>query len=121
MSTEIGPELIIEEGESNLSWRRKRWAASFESATSKSLLERDAEHFLHQSVSSPCLSAISKAEGAWIEDTEGRCFMDFHGNSVHHIGYSHPRLMTAIKNSSMSSRLRRAALPANQQWNWLRN
>ncbi len=23
--------------------------------------------------------------------------MDFHGNSVHHIGYGHPRLIAAIK------------------------
>lgn len=97
MNTDADRELIIEEGESNLTWRRKRWAASFESATSKSLLARDSEHFLHQSVSSPCLSAIRKAEGIWIEDTEGRRFMDFHGNSVHHIGYSHPRLIAAIK------------------------
>ena len=97
MSSNVSEELIIEEGESNLSWRRKRWAASFSSTKSKLLLERDAELFLHQSVSSPCLSAISKAEGAWIEDTEGRRFMDFHGNSVHHIGYGHPRLIAAIK------------------------
>ena len=97
MSSNVNAELIIEEGESNLSWRRKRWASLFKSAKSKSLLGRDAKHFLHQSVSSPCLSVINKAEGAWIEDTEGRRFMDFHGNSVHHIGYGHPRLIAAIK------------------------
>ena len=53
--------------------------------------------FLHQSLSSPVLSAIAKAEGIWIEDTTGRRYMDFHGNSVHHIGYGHPRLKAAIK------------------------
>ncbi|MGB3314559.1 MAG: aspartate aminotransferase family protein, partial [Albidovulum sp.] len=56
-----------------------------------------AEAFLHQSLSSPCLSTIAKAEGIWIEDTAGRRFMDFHGNSVHHIGYGHPRVVAAIK------------------------
>ena len=61
------------------------------------MLRRDEKVFLHQSLSTPCLSAIAKAEGIWIEDTEGRRFMDFHGNSVHHIGYGHPKLKAAIK------------------------
>src|SRR5204863_373341 len=47
-------------------------------------------------VSTPCLNAIAKAEGIWIEDVAGRRTMDFHGNNVHHIGYGHPRLKKAI-------------------------
>ena len=47
-------------------------------------------------MSTPCLNAIAKAEGIWIEDVAGRRYMDFHGNNVHHIGYGHPRLKTAI-------------------------
>jgi 4-aminobutyrate aminotransferase len=47
-------------------------------------------------VSTPCLNAIAKAEGIWIEDVAGRRYMDFHGNNVHHIGYGHPRLKRAI-------------------------
>jgi len=39
---------------------------------------------------------VRKAEGIWIEDVAGRRYMDFHGNSVHHIGYGHPRLKEAI-------------------------
>ena len=61
------------------------------------LLDRDADAFMHQSLSSPCVSTIAKAEGIWIEDMDGRRYMDFHGNSVHHIGYAHPRLVAAIK------------------------
>jgi 4-aminobutyrate aminotransferase len=53
--------------------------------------------FLHQALSTPCVSTIAKAEGIWIEDMDGRRYMDFHGNSVHHIGYGHPRLVAAIK------------------------
>ena len=60
------------------------------------LLEADARYFLHQSVSTPCLNAIVKAEGIYIEDAAGRRYMDFHGNNVHHIGYGHPRLKAAI-------------------------
>jgi len=61
------------------------------------LLAEDANCFLHQSVSTPCLAAIRRAEGCWIEDTAGRRYLDFHGNNVHHIGYGHPRLLAAIK------------------------
>ena len=40
----------------------------------------------------------AKAEGIWIEDADGHRCMDFHGNSVHHIGYGHPVLIEAIRN-----------------------
>lgn len=85
------------EGESNLSALRRRWAESAAGAENEALLAEDACLFLHQSVSTPCLAALRKAEGIWIEDYTGRRFMDFHGNSVHHIGYRHPRLVAAIK------------------------
>lgn len=61
------------------------------------LLDRDARAFLRQEGSTPCLNAIAKAAGIWIEDLAGRRYMDFHGNSVHHIGYAHPRLIEALK------------------------
>lgn len=85
------------EGESNLSAERARWQAERIGAASRPLLDRDAGAFLHQSLSSPCVSTIARAEGIWIEDLDGRRYMDFHGNSVHHIGYGHPRLIAAIK------------------------
>lgn len=96
------PELPVHgpvhtEGEANTSAARQAWRAASRHGPTDVLLERDADAFLHQSLSSPCLSAIAKAEGIWIEDTAGRRFMDFHGNSVHHIGYGHPRLTAAIK------------------------
>ncbi|NBR53125.1 MAG: aspartate aminotransferase family protein [Rhodobacteraceae bacterium] len=85
------------EGEANTSKARAEWAAREEDGATRDLLQRDADAFLHQSLSSPCVSTIAKAEGIWIEDTAGRRYMDFHGNSVHHIGYGHPRLTAAIK------------------------
>ena len=84
------------EGEVNFSDRRNAWARRNLGSASQSLVARDAGVFLHQSVSSPCLTAIRRAEGIWIEDLEGRRYMDFHGNNVHHIGYGHPRLKAAI-------------------------
>jgi 4-aminobutyrate aminotransferase len=84
------------EGDTNLSDRRAQWQASALDGAARELLARDERAFLHQSVSTPCLNAIAKAEGIWIEDTAGRRYMDFHGNNVHHIGYGHPRLKRAI-------------------------
>lgn len=91
------PQIVHTEGESNTSEARKSWQKKSMGPKSSPLLKRDADVFLHQSLSSPCVSTIAKAEGIWIEDLDGRRYMDFHGNSVHHIGYGHPRLVQAIK------------------------
>jgi len=85
------------EGEANTSAARAAWRAAQGEGPGEALLARDAGAFLHQSLSSPCVSTIARAEGIWIEDVAGRRYMDFHGNSVHHIGYGHPRLVRAIK------------------------
>ena len=84
------------EGDTNLTDRRAHWQARALDAATRCLLFHDAKAFLHQSVSTPCLNVIAKAEGIWIEDVAGRRYMDFHGNNVHHIGYGHPRLKRAI-------------------------
>lgn len=93
----MATKIVHTEGESNTSDARKAWLKKSIGQNSAPLLKRDAEAFLHQSLSSPCVSTIAKAEGIWIEDADGRRYMDFHGNSVHHIGYGHPRLVAAIK------------------------
>ena len=85
------------EGESNASPFRAQWLSKRAGSRSEELVERDARAFLHQSLSTPCASAISKAEGIWIEDVDGRRYMDFHGNSVHHVGYGHPKVIEEIK------------------------
>ena len=84
------------EGDINLSPLRQAWQQRHVGPAGRAMAEEDARLFLHQSVSSPCLTAIRRAEGIWIEDVDGRRAMDFHGNSVHHIGYGHKRLKAAI-------------------------
>ncbi len=84
------------EGDTNLTGRRADWQRRALDQPTRDLLAADARYFLKQSVSTPCLNAIAKAEGIWIEDVAGRRYMDFHGNNVHHIGYGHPRLKKAI-------------------------
>lgn len=90
------PVIAESESDTNLSSRRAAWQARALDQRTRALLARDAGAFLHQSVSTPCLNAIARAEGIWIEDVRGRRYMDFHGNNVHHIGYGHPRLKQAI-------------------------
>ncbi len=85
------------EGDVNLSSRRARWQSEHLDDRTRRLLARDAAAFLHQSVSTPCLNAIRRAEGIWIEDLARRRYMDFHGNNVHHVGYAHPHVVAAIR------------------------
>lgn len=84
------------EGDVNHSPRRRVWQEKNLDADSRSLLTRDSNAFLHQSVSTPCLMAVKKVDGLWIEDVAGHRYMDFHGNNVHHIGHGHPKLIDAI-------------------------
>ncbi|MDE2790056.1 MAG: aspartate aminotransferase family protein [Paracoccaceae bacterium] len=84
------------EGETADSPRRRDWHAASTGPASRELLGRDRRVFLHQSLSTPGIGAIRRAEGSWIEDLDGRRFLDFHGNSVHHIGYGHPAVVAAV-------------------------
>jgi len=86
----------LSEGESNTSKKRAQWEAKTHNAETRVILDEDSRYFLSQAVSSPCLSVVAKAEGAYIEDTNGKRYLDFHGNNVHHIGYGHPKLKKAI-------------------------
>ena len=94
--TRPGVTVAPSESDTNLTSRRARWQARALDAPTRALLAADEQYFLRQSVSTPCLNAIARAEGIWIEDVAGRRYMDFHGNNVHHIGYGHPRLKAAI-------------------------
>jgi 4-aminobutyrate aminotransferase len=85
------------EGDLNISPLRKAWAAEHVGERAQALLDRDAEHFLHQSLSTPCLNVLSHVEGAWIVDIEGRRYLDFHGNCAHQVGFANPKVIDAIK------------------------
>jgi 4-aminobutyrate aminotransferase len=84
------------EGDVNSSPNRASWAEGALGEATRALLRRDEDVFIRQSLSTPCLSAVAKAEGSWIEDADGRRYLDFHGNSAHHIGYGHPKVLAAV-------------------------
>ncbi len=84
------------EGDVNRSAFRAAWRAGLSPDTT-AVLDDDERLFLHQSLSTPCLDVIERAEGATLIDVEGRRILDFHGNSVHQLGHGHPRVVAAIK------------------------
>jgi 4-aminobutyrate aminotransferase len=97
MSSKSTPKDIAAEGDVNVSPRRREWQSKHLGAATRALLAEDSRYFLHQSLSTPCLSALKSASGIWLEDLEGRRVMDFHGNSVHQVGHGHPRVIEAVK------------------------
>jgi 4-aminobutyrate aminotransferase len=86
------------EGDLNISPRREAWSKEHIDAETQRWLDLDARYFLHQSLSTPCLNVLAGCRGINIEDTQGRSFMDFHGNNVHQIGFANRRVIDAVKN-----------------------
>ena len=84
------------EGDVNLSQNRRAWAAEHIDAETRKLLDEDARYFLHQSLSTPCLNVLKSSAGATITDLQGRELLDFHGNSVHQVGFGNPKVIEAI-------------------------
>jgi len=85
------------EGDINISPQRTEWQDKHLDAQTRSLLEEDERYFLKQSLSTPCLNAMRTCEGVYIEDLQGRRYMDFHGNNVHQVGFGNPDVIAAIK------------------------
>ena len=85
------------EGDVNISKKRVKWQETHINSASRALLDEDAHYFLKQSLSTPCLNTLSKCDGIYLEDTQGRRYMDFHGNNVHQVGFANTDVITAIK------------------------
>ena len=87
----------LSEGDCNLTQLRQDFAEQHDRVT-KELLKRDEASFIRQALSTPCLNVLSHASGATLTDMGGREILDFHGNAVHQLGFSHPEVLAAIKN-----------------------
>lgn len=85
------------EGDINLSDARRDWYAVMTDPETASYLEEDAEYFLHQSLSTPCLDVLASCEGIYLTDIQGKRYMDFHGNNVHQLGYRNPYIIEKLK------------------------
>jgi 4-aminobutyrate aminotransferase len=76
--------------------RRKYWERNL-SGESKKWFEEDKKYFLHQSLSTPVLNVLAKADGIYIEDLNGKKYIDMHGNGVHNAGFNNPAVIEAVK------------------------
>lgn len=85
------------EGDINTTPARQEWANSIQDQKTQELLDRDSSVFLHQAMSTPCLDALTGAEGIYLQDAAGKQYMDFHGNNVHQLGYGHPLVIKRVQ------------------------
>ncbi|MBW2544158.1 MAG: aspartate aminotransferase family protein [Deltaproteobacteria bacterium] len=90
-------KLEISEGDINISPGRNKWQEENLSKETRAVLDEDSRYFLSQALSTPCLNVMSRCEGAYIEDMQGRRYMDFHGNNVHQVGFANPDVIEAVK------------------------
>lgn len=79
----------LEQGDVNQSALRQAYYEKLDGAT-KALIAEDAAVFLHQALSTPVMNALSKTEGPYIYDMQGKAYLDLHGNGVHAAGFSNP-------------------------------
>jgi 4-aminobutyrate aminotransferase len=86
-----------EQGDVNTTGNRREYWKRNLSGASKRWFEEDQKYFLHQSLSTPVLNVLSRAQGATIEDMSGKKYIDMHGNGVHNAGYNNPVVIEAIK------------------------
>lgn len=84
------------EGDINLSTLRQQWQEENIDPKTREWLEEDSNYYLHQSLSTPCLDVLESCEGSTITSLSGKRYLDFHGNSVHQVGFAHPKVKKAI-------------------------
>jgi len=88
--------MYIQQGDANTTSHHQNFRRA-KSAGTQQLLEADAKYYLHQALSTPVMNALSKTEGAYIYDLEGKRYLDLHGNGVHNIGFNNPEVVKAVK------------------------
>ncbi|GGC23788.1 aspartate aminotransferase family protein [Parapedobacter defluvii] len=88
---------LVEEGDLNVSGQRKLWHDALTDDATRDALQRDADHFLHQALSTPCLDVLASSDGAQLTSLAGKTYIDFHGNNVHQLGYNNSFVIDRVK------------------------
>jgi 4-aminobutyrate aminotransferase len=95
-ASEVSPDQFRSEGDLNLSPHRQAWQNENIDPETRYWLDEDARYFLHQALSSPCLDVLQGCSGTEIRNRQGKVLLDFHGNNVHQVGFSHPHVIEAV-------------------------
>jgi 4-aminobutyrate aminotransferase len=86
-----------EQGDVNTTENRKKYWERNLSGEARFWFEEDNRYFLHQSLSTPVLNVLGKAEGVYVEDLAGKKYIDMHGNGVHNAGFNNPEVLRAVR------------------------
>ncbi len=92
----IDKSVSREQGDNNSTENRKSFHQKLDKET-KYWIEEDSKYFLHQALSTPVMNVLSKTEGAYIVDLNGKKYLDLHGNGVHNAGFTNSKVVEAVK------------------------
>ncbi|WP_240376087.1 aspartate aminotransferase family protein [Bacillus piscicola] len=88
-----------EQGDINYSPNREKYWDRNLSEKAKVLFEEDNKYFLHQNLSTPVLNVLSKCDGAYIYDMDGKKYLDMHGNGIHNAGFNNDYIIEKVMES----------------------
>lgn len=91
----MNQHISLEQGDINASDLRQQYVNALDEQT-KYWINEDARYFLHQALSTPVMNVLSKTEGPFIYDLQGKAYLDMHGNGVHNAGFSNASVMQAV-------------------------
>ena len=86
-----------EQGDVNTTENRDRFWERNLSEAAKRVFEDDKTYFLHQNLSTPVMTVLRKTQGIYIEDMDGKTYIDMHGNGVHNAGFNNHEVVDAVK------------------------
>lgn len=87
--------ISTEQGDINASPLRQQYMDTLDEQT-RHFIEEDARYFMHQALSTPVMNVLTRTEGAYIYDLNGKKYLDLHGNGVHNAGFSNPHVIAAV-------------------------
>jgi len=85
-----------EQGDNNSTENRKTYNQNLDQET-RLWIEEDSKYFLHQALSTPVMNILSKTQGPYIVDLNGKKYLDLHGNGVHNAGFNNSKVVEAVK------------------------
>lgn len=86
-----------EQGDVNSTDNRRYYWENNLHGKARDIFERDKQFFLHQNLSTPVMNVLARAEGIYLEDMDGKKYMDMHGNGVHNAGFNNPEVLQAVR------------------------
>jgi len=95
--TEKEKRIEREQGDVNTTPNRERYWQRNLNGRALEIFEADKTYFLRQSLSTPVMNVLSRARGIYIEDLNGKQYIDMHGNGVHNAGFNNPEVIAAVK------------------------